>query len=64
MPTPTISPLERAFELARSGRCRTTEEIRQILKREGHDGWLIAGPYLMRQLRALMHEAARLRQRS
>jgi hypothetical protein len=64
MTTPTVSPLERAFALAKSGRCRTTEEIRQVLKQEGHDQRLVAGPFLMRQLRTLMNEAARLRRNS
>jgi hypothetical protein len=65
MPTsPSISPLERAFQLARSGQCRTTQEIRKVLKDEGHDTYLVVGPYLMRQLRVLMDDAARLRRSS
>jgi hypothetical protein len=61
MPTRTISSLERAFELARSGQCRSTAEIFQALRKEGHDPRMIVGPVLMRQMRELMREAARLR---
>jgi hypothetical protein len=61
MPTPTISSLERAFQLARSGQCRSTAEIVQVLKAEGRDERLVVGPALMRQMRELMREAARLR---
>jgi hypothetical protein len=64
MDTPTLSPLERAFELARSGQCRSTSEILHALKAEGHDRRLVVGPYLMRQLRILMHDAARLQRGS
>ena len=32
--TPNITPLERAFALAKSGRCRTTEDIYTVLKRK------------------------------
>jgi hypothetical protein len=64
MPTPTTSTLERAFELARSGRCRTAEEIFRALRDEGHDRRLVVGPYLMKQLKVLMNEAARLRRSS
>jgi len=59
MPTPNLTSLERAFELAKSGRCRTTEEIQRALKEEGHDPKRVIGPYLMRQLRALMSDRNR-----
>jgi hypothetical protein len=59
MRTPDITPLERAFQLARSGRCRSTEEVIRTLKAEGHDTKLVVGPYLMRQLRALMNDIVR-----
>ena len=64
MRAPTVSTLERAFELARSGRCRSTEEIFRALRDEGHDRRLVVGPYLMKQLKVLMHDAARLRRGS
>ena len=53
-PAPSgLSPLERAFQLARSGACRTVSEIRQRLKSEGLDARQIEGPALTRQLRLL-----------
>jgi hypothetical protein len=63
MATPTNSPIERAFELARSGRCGTTEEVFRALEKEGHDARRLLGPYLMRQMRAVLHEALRFRRR-
>ena len=48
-----VTPLERAFELARSGECATVGEIRQRLKAEGLSGSQIEGPMLTRQLRDL-----------
>jgi hypothetical protein len=59
MPSPHATPLERAFDLARSGQCRTTEEIIRALKAEGHDAKRVVGPYLMRQLRMLMNDSVR-----
>jgi hypothetical protein len=49
------SALERAFELARSGRVASIETIKLILKREGYDGAQLAGPHLIRQLRLLIY---------
>jgi hypothetical protein len=60
MAAPNFS-LDRAFELARSGRCKTTEEVFGALEKEGHDARRVLGPYLMRQMRAVLHEALRLR---
>ncbi len=58
----TIPPstLERAFELARSGECASTAEIRLRLKRERCDSVdaHLQGPAINRQLR-LLCEAAR-----
>lgn len=54
--TSADSTVERAFELARSGACKTILEIRSQLKRERYgsvDGHL-DGPVLRRQLTALM----------
>jgi hypothetical protein len=52
--------LERAFALARSGRCHSVQDIRLALKRErfDHVEAHLAGPSLARQLRTLC-EAAR-----
>ena len=58
------STLERAFELARSGECANTAEIRARLKSERHDQVEahLQGPSINRQLRLLCEEAARGRQ--
>ncbi|MFD0988156.1 hypothetical protein [Methyloligella solikamskensis] len=48
--------LERAFELARSGHCRTVAEIRKILKAEGYSEADFVGKSLTDQLKALMVE--------
>ena len=55
--TPNTTPLERAFELARSRRCRTTVEIFAFLKKEGYPTEQIVGPWLLRQLRTVIEEA-------
>lgn len=57
MPTPNTSPIERAFELARSGRCRTTADIARRLKAEGYSTDTVIGPVLMRKLRSLIDDA-------
>jgi hypothetical protein len=46
--------LERAFQLARSGKVKTVEEIRSALKREGFGRLDGAGPSLTRQLRKIL----------
>jgi hypothetical protein len=51
------TPVERAFQLARSGECATVDEIRQRMKREGVDHAQISGPMLLKQLRALCTES-------
>jgi hypothetical protein len=53
------STLQRAFELARSGRVSSIETIRSTLKREGYDDTNLAFPHLIRQLRVLMFVAHR-----
>jgi hypothetical protein len=50
--------LERAFELARSGDCKTVDAIKQRLKHEGYNQETIDGPSLKRQLRGLMADAS------
>jgi hypothetical protein len=55
---PNITPLERAFEIAKSGRCRTTEDIFALLKKEGYPTRQIVGPWLLRQLRTVINEAS------
>jgi hypothetical protein len=51
---PNISPLERAFELARSGECRSIEAIRKRLAREGYSTTQLYGRALLAQLKALI----------
>ena len=50
--------LERAFELARTGKCRSVDELRAALKHEGFDNNSIlsniAGPSIRKQLAALI----------
>ena len=45
--------LERAFELARSGKYAGVSELRQQLKTEGYSPDQLTGPTLLRQLRDL-----------
>jgi hypothetical protein len=55
-PTSTI---ERAMDLARSGKCFTVEDIRRALKRDGADGieQHLAGAAIRKQFKALMAAA-------
>jgi hypothetical protein len=53
----TKTSLERAFELAASGSCRTVEEIRYKLRSEGYREKDVAGPSLFKQLKALITKA-------
>jgi hypothetical protein len=59
MSDPTL--LERAFDLARSGRFASVADIRTALKRERYEQVVahLAGPSIARQLRALCEEARR-----
>jgi len=59
MATPNTTPIERAFDLARSGQCRTTADIEKLLRDEGYPAGALIGPVLMRQLRELIDDAAR-----
>jgi hypothetical protein len=53
MGTPHVTPIERAFQLARSGQCKTTADIQLHLKAEGYSTAqvIMIGPTLMKQLR-------------
>ncbi|RYE34757.1 MAG: hypothetical protein EOP23_02760 [Hyphomicrobiales bacterium] len=53
--------LERAFELARTGRFPKIRELRRRLQEEGYNAGQIEGPALMQQLRE-MSKAARTTQ--
>jgi hypothetical protein len=50
------STIERAFELARAGNCRTMRDIRNALKAERHESIdrHLAGPGIGRQLQTIM----------
>ena len=51
---PSITELERAFQLAKSGDCRTVDEIRKKLSQEGYYATQITGKALLRQLQAII----------
>jgi hypothetical protein len=53
-----ISQLERAFELARSGRCATVADIKRKLREEGYQDDQVEGPLLFGQLNSLMRKSA------
>jgi hypothetical protein len=52
--TAALSAVERAFQLASSGRFQSIEEIKRALDREGHVSAQVSGPVLYRQLRAAL----------
>jgi len=45
-----LTSIERAFQIARSGRCRNVQDIKWILTREGYVAQQIAGRILTKQL--------------
>lgn len=49
-----VSQLERAFELARSGRCTSVADIKRKLRDEGYQDDQVEGPLLFSQLNSLM----------
>ncbi len=55
---PYIDPIERAFTLARSGKFKSTSEIKSALKAEGYDIATLTGSTLLKQLRGLIAEHA------
>jgi hypothetical protein len=55
-----ISQLERAFELARSGRCATVAEIKRTLREEGYLDDQVEGRLLFSQLNSLMKKSAQV----
>jgi hypothetical protein len=53
-----VTPLERAFQLAKSGKVSTVEDIRKLLKQEGYDATVVQdGPSLKAQLKNLIRAA-------
>ena len=60
MMNPGKTSLQRAFEIARSGKCRDVTEIEKQLRAEKYD-FKLEGPMLRRQLLALIKEARKPR---
>jgi hypothetical protein len=57
---PKVSALERAFQLAESGRVANVDDIKKRLKVEGYDQQVVdGGPSLAGQLRKLIREASK-----
>jgi hypothetical protein len=54
-----MSQLERAFELASSGRCATIADIKRKLREEGYMDDQVEGPLLFSQLNSLMKKTHR-----
>ena len=46
--------VERAFQLASSGKFESVAQIQRQLSREGYDGTRISGPILVRQIKKLI----------
>ena len=59
MPTPSTNAtaLERAFELAEGGACRTVSEVRMRVRLEGYSDEQLEGKALKRQLSAIIDKA-------
>jgi hypothetical protein len=55
-----LTVLERAFELARSGKCLNVSDILKRLQSEKYDITQMEGVALKKQLMALIEEARRL----
>jgi hypothetical protein len=49
--------LERAFQIEKSGRCSSLDDIRSQLRSEGYSTKRITGKTLVRQLQALIQTA-------
>ena len=54
---PNISPIERAFQLASSGRYATVAEVRLQLVREGYSHSQLEGPVLRKQIIGIIAKA-------
>lgn len=54
---PNVSPVERAFQLAASGRYLTVSEIKLALAREGYRQELVEGRHLAKQIVAVITKA-------
>lgn len=51
---PNITALERAFELAKSGKFASVTEVKSAVSKEGYAMSQMEGPMLAKQLRALV----------
>lgn len=51
---PGTTALERAFELAKSGKFASVSEVKSAVSKEGYSMNQMEGPMLARQLRALI----------
>jgi hypothetical protein len=51
---PNLTALERAFELARSGKFSTLQPLIHAMRKEGYSDYQLYGPLLRQQLRELM----------
>lgn len=52
-----VDPVERAFQLAKSGAHHSVQEICKALNAEGRSSQAICGPSLLRQLREMIRDA-------
>jgi hypothetical protein len=53
----TLTAVERAFQIARSGAAASVDEIRWALHKEGHLDGFVEGSSIRRQLSGLLKEA-------
>jgi hypothetical protein len=53
----TVTALERAFALAKSGECASVADVKKRLTQEGYSVATITGPTLSKQLLALIRAA-------
>jgi hypothetical protein len=51
---PRTTELERAFQLAKSGECRSVDEIRKKLSSEGYYATQVTGKGLLKQLQGII----------
>ena len=58
---PNVTPIERAFQLARLGIFLQVTEIKERMREEGYFTESITGPTLLNQLRCIMETAQRSR---
>jgi hypothetical protein len=56
-----VRPVERAFQLARSGSVQDVTEIRKVIAREGYDVRQIEGPQIVAQLKDRIWAALKAR---